>query len=199
MTYDNPALKIMFIDDEPNILMSLERMMRRARPNWQPIFISEPEAALEAMDNMDIDVVVTDIRMPNISGHEIIKHVKANIRQIQCIALSGQCSWRESEIIRGNGAEFLAKPVSANALVDAVERLTFAIEKNNVYSPIYQTDIEQAVTLLLLQMMRDGKLLDQDIPASLLERIGPFVSDAERTFAFHPDDHFPDIDDFFGS
>jgi CheY-like chemotaxis protein len=61
-------MRILFVDDEPNILQGLQRMLRGMRQEWDMAFASGGEEALDVMSKSGFDVVVTDMRMPGMNG-----------------------------------------------------------------------------------------------------------------------------------
>ena len=60
--------KILFVDDETNLLDGLQRMLRSMRKEWQMAFVPGAREALEILGNDSFDVIVTDMRMPGMDG-----------------------------------------------------------------------------------------------------------------------------------
>ena len=56
--------KILFVDDEPNILSGLRRMLHSNRNEWQMTFVTSGSEALEAIGHGFFDIIVSDLRMP---------------------------------------------------------------------------------------------------------------------------------------
>jgi DNA-binding NtrC family response regulator len=83
--------KILFVDDETNVLDSYRRGLRAFRKEWDLVYIDCPVDAWERIQNESFDVIVTDIRMPKISGLEVAVNFRAGI-----IDLRGYCGIRES-------------------------------------------------------------------------------------------------------
>ena len=61
--------KILFIDDEPNVLDGLRRMLRTMRSEWEMEFAESGQNALEILQGKAFDVVVTDMRMPGMDAN----------------------------------------------------------------------------------------------------------------------------------
>ncbi|MEK7722895.1 MAG: response regulator, partial [Acidobacteriota bacterium] len=57
-------INILFVDDEPNILDGLQRMLRPMRHEWQMFFANSGREALHLLDETSIDVVISDMKMP---------------------------------------------------------------------------------------------------------------------------------------
>ena len=60
--------RILFVDDNQDILDGLKRALRHEKRRWDLFFINSGESALEFMSANRIDAVVTDIRMPGVDG-----------------------------------------------------------------------------------------------------------------------------------
>lgn len=108
--------RILFVDDEPNLLMGLQRSMRPMRAEWEMEFVASGEEALQTMARNPFDMVVTDMRMPGMSGAELLEKIQQRYPQTIRIVLSGQ-SDRES-IVRASATahQFLSKPCDPERL-----------------------------------------------------------------------------------
>lgn len=60
--------RILFVDDERNVLDGLRRMLRNMRKEWDMAFCQGGEEALDALGGEPFDVVVSDMRMPGMDG-----------------------------------------------------------------------------------------------------------------------------------
>src|SRR5688572_25023010 len=66
--------RLMIIDDEPNVARVLSTFF--TREGWRVQTHNSPSQALEAMAESDVDVVVTDLRMPEMSGTELLSAMR---------------------------------------------------------------------------------------------------------------------------
>lgn len=66
-------LKILFIDDELPILNGLERSLRRHREEWKMVFFEHPKEALHFLKDEEMDVLVSDMRMPEMNGNAFLE------------------------------------------------------------------------------------------------------------------------------
>ena len=119
-----PMKKVLIVDDEPNIIMSLEFLMRK---NGFDVFIARNGAeAIEAVDAHRPDIVILDIMMPHVDGYEVcqyIKQEKASATKVIFLTAKG----KESDIAKGYevGADvYMTKPFSTKSLVSKVNELT---------------------------------------------------------------------------
>jgi DNA-binding NtrC family response regulator len=78
--------------------------------------------ALNVLDNMHFEVVITDFVMPNISGFQLIAQIRDKWPHTPILLVSGYLSPEVGEII-SDGVEFIAKPVEVSVLLEAIERL----------------------------------------------------------------------------
>ena len=69
-------LTILFVDDEVNILNGLRRFLRKER--YQTCFASGGKEALEILESQEIDIIVSDLRMPEMNGLELLQKVKVH-------------------------------------------------------------------------------------------------------------------------
>src|SRR5664280_1239179 len=102
--------RILFVDDEPNILAGLERTLRPMRTQWEMEFVSGGDEALQALALDSFNAVVTDMRMPGMTGAQLLDKVRDQFPQTIRIVLSGQ-SDREAMVRSISSAhQFLSKP-----------------------------------------------------------------------------------------
>ena len=83
---------------------------------------ADASAGLHIMDNNHFDLVITDFVMPNISGFQLIAHVRQKWPGTAILLMSGYLTPEVGEMI-SDGVEFIAKPVDVPVLLNAIERL----------------------------------------------------------------------------
>lgn len=113
---------ILFVDDEPKVLDGLRRMLRGLRHEWSMEFITRPEDALQYLATNQVDVLVSDLRMPGMDGAELMSRVKELYPHVIRIILSGQSDKEKSCKAVESTHQFLAKPCDAETLQDAILR-----------------------------------------------------------------------------
>lgn len=114
--------RIMFVDDEPHVLDGLRRALRKYRDEWEMQFLLGGPAALAAVDQQPIDVLVTDMRMPEIDGAQLLTEVKKRLPDTIRIILSGHSD--QEAILRSvsSAHQFLSKPCSPEVLQATIAR-----------------------------------------------------------------------------
>ena len=83
-------LRLVVIDDEPIALKQLNRIL--SRRSYQVEVFEDPRQALKHIDRSPVDIVLTDLRMPQLSGLDVLKHVKARQPQTEVIVITGYAS-----------------------------------------------------------------------------------------------------------
>jgi len=114
-------VRIVFVDDEPNVLAALKRMLRSKRKEWDMHFVGNGSDALKLMEQYTFDIIVSDIRMPGIDGAELLTRVKDLSPKTIRLALSGQVDL--AEVMRSIKAvhQYISKPCEADYLIDRIK------------------------------------------------------------------------------
>ncbi len=81
--------RILFVDDEPNLLHGLQRLMRPMREHWEMYFATNGREAMELMQKTPCEVVVTDLFMPEQEGLETIMALRRYHPETKIVAISG--------------------------------------------------------------------------------------------------------------
>ena len=116
--------KILIVDDEPNIVMSLEYTFKRQ--NFEVFIARDGMEALEILKNQLPDVIILDIMMPLVDGFETLQKIKSNEQLSHCKVMFLSAKNKESDIEKGLslGADaYLTKPFSIKKVVDQVNEL----------------------------------------------------------------------------
>ena len=116
--------KVLIVDDEPNILMSLEFLMKKE--NYQVFIARNGAEALAIIADEKPDAVILDIMMPEVDGYEVCEKVKTSeeTKDMKVVFLSAKS--KEADIQKGYdmGADlYLTKPFSTRKLVKEVKSL----------------------------------------------------------------------------
>ncbi len=114
--------RILFVDDETAILASLSNLLRKDRHRWDLVFANGGPAAARLIAETTFDVIVTDMRMPDLDGAELLELVRKRSPRTVRIMLSGHA---ESEaVIRALPLvhQFVSKPCDVKTLRSLIER-----------------------------------------------------------------------------
>lgn len=115
--------RILFVDDEPKVLEGLRRMLYPYRNEWQMVFVSSAGEALQQLAQSAFDVLVTDVRMPQMSGIELLSQVVERHPQVVRMVLSGMADKEVTLPSVMLAHQYLDKPCDAATLRAAVERV----------------------------------------------------------------------------
>ncbi|MEI2783024.1 MAG: response regulator [Candidatus Competibacter sp.] len=118
------ANKILVVDDEPNIVLSLEFLMKQA--GFQVRTASDGEAALAAVAAETPDLVLLDVMMPRKNGYEVCQAIRANPdwKAVRIIMLTAKGREVEREKGLALGADdYITKPFSTQEVVERVREL----------------------------------------------------------------------------
>ena len=116
------AIRVLFVDDEPRVLEGLKRMLRPKRNEWQMTFVGSAQAALDSLRAEPCEVVVTDMRMPGMSGAELLEVVQREYPDTIRLILSGQAETESVMKALGVSHQFLSKPCDADILQGTIAR-----------------------------------------------------------------------------
>jgi DNA-binding NtrC family response regulator len=131
--------RVLLVDDSPDTLEVLQRNLQAK--GYLVYTAPDVEQAIGTLQNTSIDLVITDLKMPKVSGLELVKHVRANCPDAEVLMITGYPSIGSAvDAVKMGAEDYLAKPFTDEELYAAVER---ALEKlrvrRTVRSPLYTT------------------------------------------------------------
>jgi len=115
-------MTVLFVDDEPQVLRALERMLDAADVEWEAEFAESGSEALDLMAEDDFEAIVTDMRMPRMDGAELLDEVSQYHPEMIRIVLSGQAD--KTTVLRAVKPmhQYLSKPCDADTLKSTISR-----------------------------------------------------------------------------
>lgn len=116
-------MRVLFVDDDANILQGLQRLLRPMRAEWNMSFAIGPREALSLFDKEPFDVVISDMRMPEMNGAELLSRIREVNPAVARIVLSGQSHTESAVRSAGIAHQFLAKPCDAETLRKTIARV----------------------------------------------------------------------------
>lgn len=172
--------KVLFVDDELHLLDGLRRLLRPQRKDWDMWFAASGEAALAVMEHADIDVVVTDMRMPGMDGADLLTRIHQRYPKVMRIVLSGHFDVEAGLRAVPVAHQFLMKPCDPGKLKAAIECSSqlhnFLPDEDTrrVISAIGSLPSPPATCFRLIQAMNDsdsslstiGDIVDRDVALS---------------------------------
>ncbi|MDR2480776.1 MAG: sigma-54 dependent transcriptional regulator [Spirochaetaceae bacterium] len=114
--------KILIVDDEQNIRKGLAEFLEME--GYNVVMASDGDSAYRRYQKGDIDLVITDLKMPGISGNELLRRIKAETPGVAVIILTGHGTVHDAVQAMKEGAwDFLTKPVQE------LERLKIIVQR----------------------------------------------------------------------
>ncbi len=125
---DTVKKRILFVDDESMVLKGIQRTLRKMRNSWDMTFTTGAREALEILDTNPMDVIVSDMKMPEMDGTQLLGEVKQRHPHMVRLILSGHVE-QETTIQSVQFAhQCLSKPCDAELLKQTLAKL-FALRE----------------------------------------------------------------------
>ena len=167
--------RILFVDDEANVLQGLQRMLRPMRREWEMTFCPGGQEALRAMAEKPFDVIVSDMRMPGMEGAALLSEVSRLYPQIVRIVLSGQSSKESTLKSVGVAHQFLAKPCDPEKLKQTVNQ---AIALRDLLSDeVLKQALSQLKSVPSMPTLYTAIMEELKYPDASVKRIGEIVAE----------------------
>jgi HD-like signal output (HDOD) protein/CheY-like chemotaxis protein len=165
---------LLFVDDESRVLQGLQRQLRNMRNDWDMHFADGGRQALEFMGTTPVDVIVSDMMMPQMDGAELLTEVSKRHPNTVRIVLSGHADREGVLRLVGPAHQYLSKPCNAEELRTAVAR-AFALRDllSNEQLKQLATRIKSLPTLPALYQQLTNELRKED---ASVDRIGEIIS-----------------------
>ncbi len=167
--------KILFVDDEENIISAIKRMMHPMKNKWDVFFATDGNKALEILNKEKIDVIISDIRMPGLNGTQLLTKVKEKYPEVIRITLSGysdeNLALKNTRIVH----QSLIKPTNSQAIKKTIERTIYLrkiLNNKNLLKTI--NGINQLPSLPEIYIKLEKEI---NVHNSSIEKISNIISD----------------------
>ena len=115
-------MRVMFVDDEPQVLKGIRRMLDCSEVDWDVETVDGGEKALSVMEEKRVDVIVSDMKMDGMDGAQLLEQVSRLYPDTVRIVLSGQASKESVYRAVAPMHQYLSKPCDAELLRTTIER-----------------------------------------------------------------------------
>lgn len=116
----NDKVHLLLIDDEKNYLLVLETLLTEA--GYAVTALNDPETALAFLEESEVDIVITDMKMPRITGREVLERVKKNWPHIPVLIMTAFGSIESAvEAMRYGAFNYITKPFSNDELLLSIQ------------------------------------------------------------------------------
>ena len=113
--------RILVVDDAPNTLEVLERNL--SAEGYHVYTAPGVAEAIGILESTPVDLVITDLKMPKISGLDLIRHVRENFKDIEVMMITGYATIEGAvEAVKFGAEEYLSKPFTDEELFSAVRK-----------------------------------------------------------------------------
>lgn len=166
--------RILCVDDEPNVLQGLRRILQPMRHEWEMELAQDSREALNILARRPCDVVVSDIHMPGMDGAELLEEIRRRHPQVTRIVLSGQAE--EETVLRtvGLAHQYLSKPCDPKRLKGTLARV-FAV-RNLLTNPTLRKLVSQMSSLPSLPSLYMKLMQELKSPDSSIARVAEIIS-----------------------
>ncbi|BAV92044.1 sigma-54-dependent transcriptional regulator [Candidatus Desulfovibrio trichonymphae] len=120
---------VLIMDDEKNYLLVLQTLLEDA--GYVVTAISDPETALAFLDESEVDVVVTDMKMPKVTGRDVLQRAKKKWIHIPVLIMTAFGSIESAvEVMKHGAFDYITKPFSNDELLLSIHN---AVELSRVH------------------------------------------------------------------
>jgi HD-like signal output (HDOD) protein len=166
--------RILFVDDEPMVLKGLQRTLRKMRDEWEMTFASSSKEALDILGAEPYDVIVSDLRMPEMDGTQLLAEVKSKHPEVVRIILSGQVEQEATFKSVQLAHQSLSKPCDADILKHTLNKL-FGL-RNVLEDESIKRIVSQTETLPSLPAVYTEIISELQSPDPSVKKVGDIIS-----------------------
>lgn len=167
-------LSLLFVDDEPNVLAGLRRMLRSQRRQWEMNFCDSGESALQWLASHRADAIVSDMRMPGMDGAELLSRVRETYPDTIRIVLSGHSDQEMTLRSIGPAHQYLSKPCDPEQLKAKISS-TLDLHQR-IRSAEVRRAVESTDSLPILPAVYTELVAEMNDPAGSIESAGRIIS-----------------------
>lgn len=158
-------MKVMLVDDEPFILQGLSVIIDWETEGFEIVKkASDGEEAIAYLRENKVDLIITDIRMPKITGIELLETVRAEkLSDAYIFILSGYNDFRYAQAaIRYSAMEYILKPVQKEQLLESVRRVVAKTE-NRIQEELDSRRMQRGYLLQNMTALLQGKGKEENL------------------------------------
>lgn len=113
---------VLFVDDEQSVLDGLRTRLHRMSGKWRMTFVNGGEDALDRLERDQVDVIVTDMRMPGMDGAQLLNAASTRWPETIRIVLSGYAELQQTTRLVPVAHQYLSKPCESPVLENVIDR-----------------------------------------------------------------------------
>lgn len=123
-----PKQRILFVDDELLVQRGIKRLLRQKHAPWSCVFAGSVDEALAIMDEMSVDAVISDIKMPGRDGFDLLAHLRNSpeFYDLPIVMLTGLDSpGLKSKALDLGATDLLNKPIKSDELMARIRSVLY--------------------------------------------------------------------------
>jgi len=166
--------RILFVEDNPMLLQMYPMMLAGEQDRWDVATAVDGPNALSVVAQSPFDVIVSDMRMPGMSGVELLGEVRRHHPQTSRIIISGIGDQEEVARSLGETHQFLAKPFDVKTLRATLSRISgldVYLRDENLKTLVSQLGTLPSFPSLYLEIMKE-----LDSPRSSIENVAEIIA-----------------------
>ncbi len=165
-------MQILIVDDEKNIRTGLSKAL--SLEGYQTVIAADGQEGWEVVNNTEIDLIISDLKMPKMSGEELLKKVTSAYPTVPVIILTGHGTVESAVQAMQNGAfDFVTKPINLDRLTllvkralssrelhqkhEALKREVDQLRKQNDYGAIIGKSVKMRKMMEAIKQVADTK------------------------------------------
>ncbi len=191
-------LSILIIDDDDSVRTSLHSFLEDS--GFVPFTASDGKKGIESFEQQDIDLVLVDLRMPEMDGYDVIKHIHKISPQTPLIVVSGASGIQDAiETMKIGAWDYLVKPIRemstlVHSIEKALERSHFLKEKQRAEQLLIQSEekyskLVETTSSGFWQVDKNG--ITTGVNKALCKMLGvtseQMMGKSAQAFAYEPD------------
>lgn len=119
---NNEKARILIVDDEKDMLVLLDRMLSR-KPGMNIITSHDPVRALRFIDQMNLDLIIADLKMPGLSGMDVLEYARKKHNPAAVILMTAYGTIESAvEATRKGAFDYITKPFRKDRIVHVVDQ-----------------------------------------------------------------------------
>ena len=136
---------ILIVDDDLGLQKILEISLQKCRDDFDVLFASNGKEAIEILDQGNVSLLVTDIKMPKMDGLALLAHMSVNHSTIPCIVLTSYNIPGFEQKLSRSIFHFLKKPVDSVKLIELIQKGLEQVERGEALSGISVSGLMQII------------------------------------------------------
>ena len=171
------AGSVLIVDDEPVVIKSCERIL--TPEGYKVRGVTSAREAMNIIKDGDFDLVITDLKMPEVDGIELIRWIRKNTPGVGVVVITGYPSQESiKDALELGIIDYLPKPFSPQLLIDVTEKAITAVKaKITEERPIEEEEVE-AKLKEIMEVIEKNK----NKPGALI----PVLQQTQETLSYLP-------------